>query len=206
MTVEPEHEDLARELHAMRAEPRPEFARELDARAAELLRERPRRRLPPLRIAIPAVATAAAAAVVVALVVAGGDDGGGAERLEVAVVAAEETPSSAGGAEAFDAPRKSDSRAPAAPLDELDSRAAAPDVLALEAGRVPADGSFVVRYQVAERTRATVELAGLAAEVTLGPGTGSIEVAAEGLPAGTHRLKIAMRGVTVLSERVQIDG
>jgi hypothetical protein len=204
MTVEPEHEDLARELHAMRAEPRPEFARELDARAAELLRDRPRRRLPSLRIAIPAVATAAAAAVVVALVVAGGDGGGGTERLEVAVVAAEETPSAAGGAEAFDARRKSDS--PAAPLNELDSRAAAPDVLALEAGRVPADGSFIVRYQVAERTRATVELAGLAAAVTLDPGTGSIEIAAEGLPAGTHRLKISMRGVTVLSERVEIDG
>ena len=38
MTDDHEHEALARELHAMRAEPRPEYARELDQRAADWLR------------------------------------------------------------------------------------------------------------------------------------------------------------------------
>ncbi len=56
-----EFDDIARELHAMRSEPRPEYARELDRRAAGWLRERPRRRLPSLRVA-PTAATAAAAA------------------------------------------------------------------------------------------------------------------------------------------------
>ena len=203
MTVEPEYEDLARELHAMRAEPRREYARELDARAAEWLRERPRRRLPSLRLAIPAAATAAAA-VAVALVVAGGDGGGGGggpERLVVAVVSAEAPPPAAGGAgEALQAPLERESKTPA--TDD----ARTPDVLALENFRAPADGRFVVSYQAAERTGATVELAGAAAKVTLDPGTGNIEVGVEGLPAGTHRLEISMRGVKVLSERVEIDG
>ena len=195
MTVEPEYEDLGRELHAMRAEPRPEYARELDARAAEWVRESPRRRLPSLRLAIPAAA-AAAAAVVVAVVVAGGDgDPGGEERLEVAVVAAEAPSATGGAAEALQEPLERDAAKPPAP-----------DVLALETFRVPSDGRFAVSYQVAEPTRATVELAGLAAKATLVPGAGSIEIDPEGVPAGVHRLEISMRGVKVLSERVEIVG
>ncbi len=54
MNDEREFDEIGQELHATRAQPRPEFARELDERAAGWLRERPRRRLPSLRIAIPA--------------------------------------------------------------------------------------------------------------------------------------------------------
>jgi len=193
MTVEPEFEDLARELHATRAQPRPEYARELDARAAAWLSERPRRRLPSLRIALPAAAVAATAAVVVALALSGGDGGGGGEdRLEVAVVAAQ-APSADGGAEALDAPTERESM-PAA------------DVLALEADRAPLGALFIVRYAIAERTEVSIELAGRDAAITLEPGVGSIEISTEGLPAGAHRLRMSMRGVTALSERVEIDG
>jgi hypothetical protein len=59
MTDEREFDDLSRELHATRDEPHPDFARELDRRAAGWLREKPRRRLPSMRIAIPAVGAAA---------------------------------------------------------------------------------------------------------------------------------------------------
>ena len=56
MTDDPQLEELARDLHAIRAEPDPDFARELDRRAAGWLREgERRRRLPSLRIVVAGV-------------------------------------------------------------------------------------------------------------------------------------------------------
>ena len=195
MTHENEFDDLARELHETRAQPRPEYAHELDRRAAEWLRERPRRRLPSLRIAVPAAAAVAAAAVIALAVSGDGGDGGGGPgdaRLEVAVVAAQ-APEAGAGADAVRNQRE----------QEL---AFEGDGLVLESQRAPADGLFLVRYDAAERTTATVDLAGREAEVELGPGAGSIEISTADLPAGTHRLRILMHGVPTLRERVQIDG
>ena len=206
MSTEPEHDDLAQDLHAMRAEPRPEFARELDRRAAGWLRERPRRRLPSLRIAIPAVATAVAAVAVVAIVVSGGSDGGngggdvGADRLEVAVVS-EGTPQL--GAPESAAPGGA---APADPLAPSLDRAA-PEATG-GAFLLPSteDGKVTVRYIFGAPTEATVELAGREAEVTLEPGPGSLEITTEGLPPGTHDLTITTPSAPTYRKRIQIRG
>ena len=204
MSTEPEHDELAQDLHAMRAEPRPEFARELDRRAAGWLRERPRRRLPSLRIAIPAVA--AAAAVVVAIAVSGGEDeggdDGGAAGLEVAVVS-EGTPQSGFGAPQTGAPGA------AAPEDSLAPSLdrAAPEATggAFLLARTE-DGTVTVRYLFAAPTEATVELAGHEAEVTLEPGSGSLEITTEGLPPGAHDLTITTPTAPTYRKRVQIRG
>ena len=204
MTDEREDDDIARELHSMRAEPRPEYARELDRRAAAWLRERPRRRLPSLRAAIPAVAAGAAAvAVIVALSVPGGDGdgdgragGGGGDRLDVTVIAAQSpTPAPAAGAEALDA----------APQVKRQSGGFA-DVFALDSESVSAGQPFTVSYEVAEVTRLTVRLAGREAKVQVGPGPGTLEVSTESLPAGSHRLVISTPRVPAFRGRVEIRG
>ena len=209
MSTDPEHDDLAQDLHAMRAEPRPEFARELDHRAAGWLRERPKRRLPSLRIAIPAVATAAAAAVVVAIVVSGGDDGaggggdggGGSDQLEVAVVS-EGSPQSGFGAPQPAAPGT------VAPEDSLGAPLER-DVPQATGGAfflpTTQDGTVTLRYVFGAPTEATVELAGRQAEVTLEPGPGSLEISTEGLPPGTHDLTITTPAAPVYRERIQIS-
>ena len=207
MSMEPEHDDLAQDLHAMRAEPRPEFARDLDRRAAGWLRERPRRRLPSLRIALPAVA--AAAAVVVAVVVSGGEDGGGdggAPGLEVAVVAEGATGggtqglpgSGTGGAaapEAFGAPLESNRTD-----TQTDTSGGAFLLPEVEADAV------TVRYVFPAATEATVELAGREAEVEVGPGPGSLEISTERLPAGSHELTISTQSAPTFRTPVNIDG
>ena len=204
--TEHEHDDLGRELHAMRAEPRPEYARELDQRAAAWLRERPRRRLPWLRIAIPVGAAAATAAVVVGIAISGGDgDRDGTEPLDVAVVTAE-APAAGGGSGADPvleaAPQALDNRG----AREDAAPQAPPDVLALEPGSPPPGGIFIVRYEFAERTAATVALAGSEAEVEIGPGTGSLEIGTDGVPEGRHGLTISIGGVPALRERVVVGG
>ena len=188
MSTDPEHDDLAQDLHAMRAEPRPEFARDLDRRAAGWLRERPRRRLPSLRIALPAVASAAAAVVVIAIVVSGGEDGGGAggagggaDQLEVAVVS-DGAPQSGLAApqaapENFGAPAPDDSA--------VDRSGGAFLLLESEPGKV------TVQYIFGAEATAKVELAGREADVRVAPGSGSLEISTEGLPSGTQELVIS---------------
>jgi hypothetical protein len=190
MTDDRDYDDIAEDLHAMRAEPRPEFARELDGRAASWLRERPRRSLPWLRIAIPA---AAAAAIVIAVAVSSGGDGEGGGKLDVAVVAEGETP---GGAT---------QGVPGGATGGATGGEAAPDALATpfeREGQTDASGgafllpevegdTVTVRYLFPAATPASVELAGRDAEVEVGPGPGSLEISTEGLPAGTHDLTIS---------------
>lgn len=199
MTDEREFDELGRELHATRAEPRPEFARELDGQAAGWLHERPRRRLPSLRIAIPALA-AAAAAVVIALVVSGGADdgagGGGGEQLDVAVVSEGPVPraTAPGGAtapEALETPLQRDS---------TEEGSGAFLLLTHEGDTV------TVRYIFSAPAEARVELAGHEANVQIEPGPGSIEVSTAGLPAGTHDLTITAPSTPVYREQVKIDG
>ena len=173
-----------RELHAMRAEPRPEFARELDQRAAEWLRERPRRRMPSLRIAIPAVAArrprpswsrSSCPAAATAAVAARAARGRGRRRGHAGV-----------------AQRRSAAARPARAAPE--DRSAPP--LEREAPRRPAARSccrarrtstVTVRYLFTAPTEATVELAGREAEVDARPGSGRLEISTEGLPAGHAR-------------------
>lgn len=200
MTEEHEFDDLARELHAARAEPRPEYARELDTRAAEWLRERPRRRMPSLRVAIPAVA-AATAAVVVALAVSGGDGeeagrggggaAGGATALEVAVIPDE------GEAEALGAPVAKERAARAM----AEGGFAAP-----RATRVSAGKPVVLRYFFTAPTEGTVELAGSEAELAVPEGAGRLEISTQGLPPGIHRLEIAVPAAPLYRERIEIAG
>ena len=210
MTDEHEYDDIAEDLHAMRAEPRPEFARDLDRRAASWLRERPRRRLPSLRIAIPAAAAAAAAVIVVVAVSGsdGGGDGGGGDQLEVAVVAEGETPGGAtqgvpggapGGAtggeaapEALDTPFESEKQ-----TDASGGAFLLPEV---------SGDTVTVRYLFPAATQASVELAGREAEVEVGPGSGSLEVSTEGLPPGTHDLTISTPVAPTFRTPVAIDG
>ncbi len=198
MTDDHDSDDLARELRATRAEPRPEFARELDERAAGWLRERPRRRLPTLRLVIPAVAApAAAATLVVALAVSGGGDGegeGGAEGpLDVAVVSEGQIPGTApqGGAapEALEAPFQRDSTA---------GEGGAFLLLTQEGDTV------TVRYLFSAPADAHVELAGREAEVRIEPGSGSIEVSTADLPEGTHDLTITAPPAPIYRERVEL--
>jgi hypothetical protein len=203
MSTDPEHDDLAQDLHAMREEPRPEFARELDRRAAGWLRERPTRRLPSLRIAIPAMAAAAAAAVVVAIVVAGGEDGGGgADRLEVAVVSEGSPQSGFGASPGGGAAAPEDSLAPSLERDAPQPQPTGGAFL------LPSteDGTVTVRYLFPAPADATVELAGREAEVTLEPGSGSLEISTEGLPQGAHDLTITTPSAPTFRERIQIGG
>ena len=194
MTDEHEFDDIAEDLHAMRAEPRPEFARELDRRAASWLRQGPRRWLPSLRIAIPAAAAAATAVVVIALAVSdGGED---PDRLEVAVVA-EGAPGgggATGGAqapEALTSPQQGDSADPARGAFLL---------LTVEGETV------TVRYLFSAAAEVTVELAGREAEVEVGPGSGSLEISTDGLPAGTHDLTISTPAAPTYRQSVEIAG
>jgi hypothetical protein len=193
MTDEREYDDLARELHATRAEPRPEYARELDQRAATWLRERPRRRFPSLRVAIPAAAsTAAAAAVVIALAVSGGSDDADepSPRLEVAVL------SDQGAAEALGAPVQRDSAA-----SRAEGAFAAPQATRVEEGE-----PVVVRYFFTAPTDAHIALGGREADVTVDAGAGRVEISTDGLPAGAHRLVITIPGSEPERERIEIDG
>lgn len=187
-----EFDDIARELHAMRAEPRPEYARELDQRAAQWLRERPRRRVPSLRIAIPAAAgTAAIAAVVVALVVSGSDGGDGEEGLDVAVIPEQAQAEALGGGTEL---RK-------------DSAAAAPAEGAFAAPkktRLAAGAPVKVRYFFTAPTEGTVDLAGREAKLHVGPGAGHVEISTEGLSPGRYRLEFAFPPMPLYRERIQI--
>ena len=187
MTVEPEFDDLARELHAMRAEPRAEYARELDRHAAEWLRERPRRRLPSLRFAIPVAAAAATAAVVIALAVSG-DGGDGEERLEVAVVPEQAPAEALGGATEPDAAARAEG-AFAVPM----------------AAQVEEGEPVTVRYFFTGPTEGTVELGGREAKLRVGPGAGRIEISTEGLSSGTYRLEISIPPQPLYRERIEID-
>jgi len=203
MTDERDYDDIAEDLHAMRAEPRPEFARELDQRAASWLRERPRRGLTWLRVAIPVAAAAAVVVVVVAL--SSGGDGGGGDGLEVAVVAEGETPGGAtqgvpGGAtgggesapEALDTPFQREG-----PTDASGGAFLLPEV----------EGDTVtVRYVFPSATPATVELAGHEAEVEVGPGSGSLEISTEGVTAGTHDLTISTPTAPTFRTPVEVGG
>ena len=185
-----EFDDIGQQLHAMRAEPDPEFARELDRRAAEWLRERTRRRLPSLRIAIPAVsAAAAAAAVVVALVVSGGDESNAG--LEVAVVGDQ------GAAEALGAPLDAGRDA----ARKLEGGLAPP-----VATRVDEGEALSVRYFLTARAEGTVRLAGREAPIDVAAGSGRLEISTEGLPSGTHSLEIALPPLPPYRERVEIGG
>lgn len=187
MTGENEFDDLARDLQAMRAEPRPEYARELDQRAAAWLREPPRRRLPSLRIAIPAAAAAATAAVIVGLAMSGGDDGG--SKLEVAVVPDQGTAEALG----------------AAP--ERDSAGRAEGAFAVPmATRVEEDQPVRVRYFLTAPTEGTVTFAGREAKLRLGAGAGRIEISTEGLSVGTHELEISIPPQPLYRERIEIGG
>jgi hypothetical protein len=180
-----EYDDIGRELRETRAEPRPEFARELDERAAEWLRERPRRRMPSLRVAIPAVATAAAA-VVIALAVSGGDE----SDLDLSVH------SDAGAVEALGKDRESE----AAPMT-AEGGFAAP-----RATRVPEGEPVVVRFFFTGATDGTVEFAGREASVKVPAGAGRLEISTDDVPAGTHQLLITVRSMPPYRQRIEVGG
>jgi hypothetical protein len=188
-----EHDDIGRELRETRAEPTPEFARELDERAAGWLRERPRRRLPSLRIAVPAVAAAAAAAVVLAVVVSGGDDDGGSQ-LEVAVVADRGAAEAVGGSQLD---LRKESEAP---------RAAEGGFSAPKATRVEQGEPVIVRFFFTGPTEGTVELAGREAALRVPAGAGRLEISTEGVPAGTQKLVISVRSMPPYRKRIEIAG
>jgi hypothetical protein len=198
-----EHDDIARELHAMRAEPRPEYARELDQRAAEWLRKgRGRSRFLHPRLLLPAAAAAAAAgAVVLALVLSDGGD----ERteLQVAVVPDQGEVEALGGGGSGAAE---------------DSGAAEGEALSRAAPDQPAEGAFsvakadqvepgepvVLRYFFTASVEGTIELAGREATVKVGPGSGRVEVSTEGLPVGSQRLELAFPPMPPVRERIEI--
>jgi len=186
-----EHDDIGLELRETRAEPTPEFARALDERAAEWLRERPRRRLPSLRIAIPAVATAAAAAVAIALIVSGGDDGG-SSTLDVAVIADQGTVDSLSGG------GQSEREAEAAP------KLAEGGFSAPRATRVAEGEPVVVRFFFTAATGGRVDFAGREAALHIPPGAGRLEISTEELPAGKHRLVISVRSMPPYRQRIEI--
>ena len=189
MTDDPQLEALARDLHAIRAEPDPGFARELDERAAAWLNEgERRRRLPSLRIAVPAFAVAAA--LVIALVVVGGESDD-AERLDVAVV-----PADAAGGEALSAP---------APQAERDSHADEGEGALLVRVHNPGDGDVVeVSYEVTERTQARVRLGERETTVDVPPGGGKLEISTEGLSPGTHDLEVTIPPIPAYRAPVEI--
>ncbi len=204
MTDEHEFDDLARELYASREEPRPEFARDLDRRAAGWLREKPRRRLPAMRIALRAMgAAAAAAALVIALAVSGGDggDGGGWEPLDVAVVPEGPVPGAAPGAGGVP-PGEAAPQALETPL-QRDSTAAGGGAFLL----LTQEGDTVtVRYLFSAAADALVGLAGHEAEVPIEAGAGSLEISTDGLPPGTHDLTITAPHTPTYRERVAVGG
>ena len=207
MSDEREYDDIREDLHAMRAEPRPEYARELDRRAASWLRERPRRRLPALRIAIPAAAAAATTAVVVALAVSGGGDGGGADQLEVAVVAEGAT---GGGTQGVPGGATGGGAAPEAleaPFEQREQTDTQTDTSGGAFLLPDVEGDTVtVRYVFPAATEATVQLAGHEAEVEVGPGPGNLEISTNGLPAGTHDLTISTQSAPTFRTPVKIEG
>lgn len=184
-----EHDDIGRELRETRAEPTPEFARALDERAAEWLRERPRRRMPALRIWVPAAAVAGAAAVVIALAVSGGDDD--SSKLEVAVVGAEGDVEALGGVQR-------ESEAPAA---KAEGGFASPRDTTVAEGE-----PVVVRFLFTAPTEGRVELAGRQAALHVPAGAGRLEISTEGLPAGTQELVISVRSMPPYRQRVEIEG
>ena len=187
-----EYDDIARELHAMRAEPRPEYARELDQRAAEWLRKK-RGRSPFLRPALLLPAAAAAAAVVLAFVLSDGSDEH--RELQVAVVPDQgevQSLGEGGGAEA-DALRRA---APKQPAEGAFSVA--------RSDRVEPGEPVVLRYFFTAPVEGTIQLAGREATVKVGPGSGRVEVSTEGLPAGTQRLEIAFPPMPPVRERIEI--
>jgi hypothetical protein len=181
-----EFDEITRELHAMRAEPDPEFARELDRRAAEWLRERGRR-LPSLRIAIPAAGAAAAAAAVAVALLVSGDGEKRVSELQVAVVTDQ------GAAEAL-----------GAPLEDSAARRREGALAAPKQRRLDQGEPVIVRYFLSAPTEATVGLAGREAVVKI-EGTGRLEIETEGLPPGAHQLEIAVMGVPApYRERIEI--
>ena len=195
MTDDQHLEPLARDLHAIRAEPEPEFARELDRRAAEWLREGERgRRLPSLRIAVPAFA-AAAAAVVIALVVVGGDEAGDTGSLSVAVVPAEQE----------------EAQGLSAPAPQRDSAAGAEEEHG-EAERAfltspppaPAGEPLVATYSIPQAGRARVRLGDRETQVEVPAGEGTLEISTEGLDPGSYDLEIELPPVPAQQTRVEI--
>ena len=190
-----EHDDIARELRETRAEPTPEFARALDERAAEWLRERPRRRMPSLRIWVPAAAAAGAAAVVIALAVSGDDDGG-SSNLEVAVLSDQGQVDAVGGAQQLESKRESE----AAP------KMAEGGFSSPKAERVAKGDPVIVRFFFTAATDGRVELAGREATLHVPPGAGRLEISTEGLPAGTHQLVITVRSMPPYKQRIEITG
>lgn len=188
---EREFDDLARELHETRAEPRPEFTRELDRQAAGWLGERPSRRLPSLRIAIPVAAAAALSAALVIAVVGSGDDES-TPQLEVAVVAEQ------GEAGALGAPlAKDDSAARSVPEGGF----ARPVRRRVDEGE-----PVTVRYFFTAPTKGSVELAGREAGLEVPAGAGRLEISTDGVAAGSYRLEIAVPATPLYRERVEIDG
>jgi hypothetical protein len=207
MTDEREFDDLARELHATREKPRPEFARELDRRAAGWLAEKQRWRLPSMRMAVPAIGAAAAALVIALAVSGGGDDGGdggdgGTEPLDVAVVSEGPVPGAAPGGgtvppgvaapEALETPLQRDST--------TEGGGGAFLLLTQEGDTV------TVRYLFSAPAKAKLELAGREAEVQIEQGPGSLEISTAGLPAGTHDLTITAPPAPIYRGRVQVGG
>jgi hypothetical protein len=193
----PEHDDeLARELRAMRAEPSPEFARELDGRAQAWLRRRRRRlRMPPLRFAIPAAA--AATALVIALAVVGGDDGshetatgGGGGGLALTVSPGD--PGAAG--EALSA----------APKLDTTGAGAGSVVYGIEQRRVSAGDPLVITYDVVGAARARALLAGRRGEANLPSGRGQLRISTDGIEAGKHRLRLTIGTASPKVEFVEI--
>jgi hypothetical protein len=193
-----EHDDIGRELRETRAEPTPEFARALDERAAEWLRERPRRRLTSPRIWIPAAAVAGAAAVVIALAVSGGD-GGGTSELEVAVVTDQGTVDALGGAQ-LENERESEA-APNAAEGAAEGGFASP-----KATRVAEGEPVVVRFFFTAPTDGTVELAGREAPVSVPAGAGRLEISTDDVPAGPHALVISVRSMPPYRKRIEVAG
>jgi len=190
-----EQDDIGREMRETRAEPTPEFARALDERAAEWLRERPRRRLTSPRIWIPAAAVASAAAVVIALAVSGGDDGDTSE-LEVAVISDQGALDSVGGGAELEGKRESE----AAP-EVAEGGFASP-----KATRVAEGEPVVVRFFFTASTDGTVEFAGRETELHAPAGAGRLEISTEGLPPGTHQLVISVRSMPPYRQRIEIGG
>lgn len=192
-----EHDDIGRELRETRAEPSPEFARALDERAADWLRERPRRRMPSLRIAIPALAATAAAAVVIAIAVSGGEGEESGSELEVAVVADRGAAEAVGGGTQLDLRKDSPAAAP---------RAAEGGLSAPKATRVDQGEPVVVRFFFTGQTEGTVELAGREAPLRVPAGAGRLEISTEDLPAGTHKLVISVPSMPPYRQRIEIGG
>jgi hypothetical protein len=192
-------DDIARELHTTRAAPRPEFARELDQRAAGWLRNNQGRTPFVARMQrkgpVPVLVTAAAvAAIVVAFVVSGGG-GGGERELEVAVVPDQGAVEALGGGGA----------APEALEPQRDSAAPAEGGLSPPAAKHVEEGEpITVRYFFTAPTEGTVEFAGREAALQIGTGAGQLEIPTEGLPAGRHVLEIAVPAAPLYRERIAI--